>query len=87
MRDTFMASPKDIPDGKNILTAFCGESQAQSRYTFFAGFAKKNGYVRTSDIFTEISSQEKEQAEWLFKLNAGRFLYDMDGERIQRKGK
>ena len=26
---------------KNILTAFCGESQARNRYTYFASQAKK----------------------------------------------
>jgi rubrerythrin len=29
---------------KNLLAAFAGESQARTRYTFFASVAKKKGY-------------------------------------------
>ena len=29
---------------KNLLAAFAGESQARTRYTFFASVAKKEGY-------------------------------------------
>ncbi|MBT9448041.1 MAG: rubrerythrin family protein, partial [Desulfobacterales bacterium] len=31
---------------RNILTAFAGESQARNRYTYFAGQAKKEGFVQ-----------------------------------------
>jgi rubrerythrin len=66
-----MASLKGTQTEKNILTAFCGESQARNRYTFFASAAKKDGYVQISDIFTETASQEKEHAERLFKFLQG----------------
>ena len=36
---------------KNILTAFCGESQARNRYTYFSAQAKKEGLVQISEIF------------------------------------
>ena len=29
---------------KNLLKAFAGESQARTRYTYFASVAKKDGY-------------------------------------------
>ena len=56
---------------KNILTAFCGESQARNRYTYFASQAKKDGFIQISDIFTETADQEKEHAKRLFKLLEG----------------
>ena len=55
----------------NILTAFAGESQARNRYTFFAGQAKKEGFVEIADIFEETANQEKEHAKRLFKLLEG----------------
>jgi rubrerythrin len=56
---------------KNILTAFCGESQARNRYTYFSSQAKKEGYVQISKIFEETASHEKEHAKRLFKLLEG----------------
>lgn len=56
---------------KNVLTAFCGESQARNRYTYFAAQARKEGYVQMADIFEETANQEKEHAKRLFKLLEG----------------
>lgn len=56
---------------KNILTAFCGESQARNRYTYFAAKAKNEGYVQIADIFEETADQEKEHAKRLFKFLEG----------------
>jgi rubrerythrin len=56
---------------KNLITAFAGESQARNRYTYFAGQAKKEGYVQISDIFEETARQEKEHAKRLFKFLEG----------------
>lgn len=55
----------------NILTAFAGESQARNRYTYFAGKARKEGYVQIADIFEETANQEREHAKRLFKLLEG----------------
>ncbi|MBV5307483.1 MAG: rubrerythrin family protein [Desulfobulbaceae bacterium] len=66
-----MASLKGTQTEKNILTAFCGESQARNRYTYFAAQAKKEGYVQISHIFEETADQEKEHAKRLFKLLEG----------------
>jgi len=56
---------------KNILTAFCGESQARNRYTYFSAKAKKEGFVQIADIFEETANQEREHAKRLFKLLEG----------------
>jgi rubrerythrin len=66
-----MASIKGTKTEKNILTAFCGESQARNRYTYFASQAKKDGYVQIQHIFEETADQEKEHAKRLFKLLEG----------------
>jgi rubrerythrin len=52
---------------KNLLAAFAGESQARTRYTFFASAAKKEGLEQISAIFTETADNEKEHAELFFK--------------------
>jgi len=56
---------------KNILTAFCGESQARNRYTYFSAQAKKEGFVQIANIFEETANQEKEHAKRLYKLLPG----------------
>lgn len=66
-----MASLKGTKTEKNILTAFCGESQARNRYTYFASQAKKDGYIQIQHIFEETADQEKEHAKRLFKLLEG----------------
>jgi rubrerythrin len=52
---------------KNLLAAFAGESQARTRYTFFASAAKKEGYEQISGIFQETSDNEEEHAQLFFK--------------------
>jgi len=52
---------------KNLLAAFAGESQARTRYSFFASAAKKEGYEQISAIFQETSDNEKEHAKLFFK--------------------
>lgn len=52
---------------KNLLAAFAGESQARTRYTFFASQAKKEGYEQIASIFEETSDNEKEHAKLFFK--------------------
>ena len=52
---------------KNLLAAFAGESQARTRYTFFASVAKKEGYEQIAALFEETAGNEKEHAELFFK--------------------
>jgi rubrerythrin len=66
-----MSSLKGTKTEKNLLTAFAGESQARNRYTYFAGKAKKEGFVQIADIFEETANQEKEHAKRFFKLLEG----------------
>ncbi len=63
-----MAELKGSRTAKNLLTAFAGESQARNRYDYFAGAAKKEGYVQIAKIFEETANQEKEHAKRLFKF-------------------
>jgi len=62
---------KGSKTSKNLLAAFAGESQARNRYTFFAGKARKEGFVQIADIFEETASQEKEHAHRFFKFMTG----------------
>ncbi|HUU75310.1 MAG TPA: rubrerythrin family protein [Methanoregulaceae archaeon] len=56
---------------KNLLAVFAGESQARTRYSFFASVAKKEGYEQISSIFQETSDNEKEHAQLFFKYLEG----------------
>ena len=56
---------------QNLLKAFAGESQARSRYAFFASKAKKEGYEQVAGVFLETAEQEKEHAERFFKFLEG----------------
>lgn len=51
----------------NLMCAFAGESQARTRYTFFASTAKKEGFVHISNIFMETAENEKEHAKIFYK--------------------
>jgi rubrerythrin len=66
-----MAKLKGSKTEKNLLTAFAGESQARNRYTYFAGQARKDGFVQIADIFIETADQEKEHAKRFFKFLEG----------------
>lgn len=56
---------------QNLLKAFAGESQARSRYVFFASVARKEGYEQIAANFRETAEQEKEHAERFFKFLEG----------------
>ncbi len=56
---------------QNLLKAFAGESQARSRYVYFASVAKKEGYQQIAAIFEETAEQEKEHAKRFFKFLEG----------------
>jgi rubrerythrin len=71
IKEETLANLKGTQTEKNILTAFAGESQARNRYTYFAGQAKKEGYVQIAHIFEETAQQEKAHAKRLFKLLEG----------------
>ncbi|MDR3567765.1 MAG: rubrerythrin family protein [Syntrophobacteraceae bacterium] len=66
-----MRSIKGTKTEQNLLKTFAGESQARNRYTYFAGVAKKEGYVQIADIFEETANHEKEHAKRFFKFLEG----------------
>ncbi len=66
-----MKSIKGTQTEQNLLKAFAGESQARTRYTFFASVAKKEGYEQIAAVFTETAEQEKEHAKRFFKFLEG----------------
>ena len=57
---------------ENLKIAFAGESQARTKYTFFASKAKKDGYEQIAAIFEETANNEKEHAKlWYKELHGG----------------
>ena len=64
-------SIKGTQTEQNLLKSFAGESQARSRYTFFASVAKKEGYEQVAGVFLETAEQEKEHAKKFFKYLEG----------------
>ena len=52
---------------ENLQTAFAGESQAHTKYQYYASKAKNDGYVQIANIFLETSKNEKEHAKLWFK--------------------
>jgi rubrerythrin len=66
-----MATVKGTQTEKNLLAAFAGESQARSRYTYFASIAKKEGYEQISALFAETADNEVSHAKRFFKFLEG----------------
>jgi len=64
-------SIKGTKTEQNLLKAFAGESQARTRYTYFASAAKKEGYQQISNVFAETAENEKEHAKVFFKYLEG----------------
>ena len=56
---------------KNLWAAFAGESQAYTKYGYYASRAKKDGFEQISALFAETAGNEKEHAKIWFKLVAG----------------
>jgi len=58
---------KDSKTALNLMKAFAGESQARTRYTYYASIAKKEGFLQISNIFIETAENEKEHAKVFYK--------------------
>jgi len=52
----------------NLKTAFAGESQAHTKYLYYASKAKKDGFVQIGEMFEATAKNEKEHAKIWFKL-------------------
>ena len=55
----------------NLKAAYAGESQARNYYTFFAGVARQEGWLKVAEVFEETAKNEKEHAEIILKLLKG----------------
>ncbi|GHV76442.1 rubrerythrin [Spirochaetia bacterium] len=66
-----MANLKGSKTEANLKTAFAGESQARSKYFYFAAKAKEEGYARIAQVFEETGNNEYEHAKLWFKLLDG----------------
>ncbi len=53
---------------KNLQAAFAGESQAHTKYLYYASKAAKDGYVQIGKLFEDTAKNEKEHAKIWFKL-------------------
>jgi len=62
---------KESRTAKNLLTSYAFESQANTRYHFFANKAEDDGYIQIADIFKEVADQEFEHALRFFKFFNG----------------
>jgi rubrerythrin len=65
---------KEIKGSKtwaNLAAAFAGESQAHTKYLYYASKAEKEGYHQIGAIFRETAGNEKEHAKIWFKLLHG----------------
>ena len=52
----------------NLMAAFAGETQARTKYDYYASKARKDGYVQIAELFEETALNEKEHAKLWFKL-------------------
>ncbi|MCI5675443.1 MAG: rubrerythrin family protein [Ezakiella sp.] len=69
---------KGSKTAENLMKSFINESQASMRYTYYAGQAKKDGYVQIQNIFLETARNEEQHAKRFYK-----FLRDvMQGETV-----
>lgn len=72
---------------KNLETAFAGESQAHTKYRYYASKAKEDGYVQISNIFAETAGNESEHAKLWFKyLHDGAVPSTLDNLRDAAAG-
>ena len=63
-----MPDLKSSKTWKNLEAAFAGESQAYTKYQYYASKAKKDGYQQIGAIFEETADNEKEHAKIWFKI-------------------
>lgn len=69
----------ELKQAENLMKSFAGESQARTRYTYYASVARKQGYVQIANIFMETAEQEKEHAKRFYKF----LKDDFAGEAIE----
>ncbi len=65
------AALKGTKTEANLATAFAGESQAHTKYLYYASKARKDGYQQIAALFEETALNEKEHAKMWFKMLHG----------------
>jgi len=63
-----MAELKGSKTEQNLQAAFAGESQAHTKYQYYASKAEKEGYTQIGAFFRETALNEKEHAKIWFKF-------------------
>lgn len=63
---------------ENLKKALAGESEARTKYDFYASKAKKDGYEQIAAIFAETALNEKEHAKMWYKELHGGAVEDTD---------
>ena len=66
-----MGKFKESRTAKNLLISYAFESQANTRYRFFADKAEDEEYIQIANIFKETAEQEFEHALRFFKFFNG----------------
>lgn len=66
-----MVNFRQSQTAKNLLTSYAFESQAVTRYTFYAEKALEEDFVHIAAIFQETAEQELEHASRFFKFFNG----------------
>ena len=66
-----MASFRESKTAKNLLLSYSAETQARTRYNFFATQAREDGYIQIANLFDETAQQEYEHALRFFKFFNG----------------
>ncbi len=66
-----MVKFRDSKTAKNLHISFGAETQARTRYDFFAEKAIDDGFIQIAKIFTETADQEYEHALRFFKFFNG----------------
>lgn len=67
---------KNTKTKANLQIAFEKETEARTKYDFYASQAKKDGYVQVASLFQETANNEKEHAKIWFKLLNGGSVKD-----------
>ena len=58
-----MKDLKGTKTEQNLHTAFAGESQAHTKYPYYASKAKHDGYVQIASLFEETARNETAHAK------------------------
>ena len=66
-----MVKFRESETAKNLHASFAAETQARTRYDFFANKARDDGFMQIAKIFEETANQEFEHALRFFKFFNG----------------